>query len=50
MVYLGLLNNFFKEFWKDIKDEGTSNLRPLLYFFIVLGIFLLVLSMSYPRL
>ncbi|HUU27458.1 MAG TPA: hypothetical protein VM123_06570 [archaeon] len=43
------ITTFFKEFWKDIRSEGTDNLHTLLYLFILLGFFLLVLSFSYPR-
>lgn len=44
-----LIGRFFREVWQDVKNESANNLAKLLYFFILLGLFFLVLSFSYPR-
>jgi len=44
-----LIGRFFREIWQDVKNESANNLAKLLYFFILLGLFFLVLSFSHPR-
>lgn len=45
-----IIGQFFRELWQDFKNESADSLANLLYFFILLGLFFLVLSFSYPRL
>jgi hypothetical protein len=48
--HIAIIGKFFREVWQDFKNESTDSLATLLYFFILLGLFLLALSFSYPRL
>ncbi len=48
--HLAIIGKFFREVWQDFKDESADSLATLLYFFILLGLFFLALSFSYPRL
>lgn len=45
-----MLGHFFREIWQDFKGESRDNLKILLYFFILLGLFLLAFTFSTPRL
>ena len=44
---MGEISKLFKEVWQDFKIDGSNGLGILLYFFILLGFFMLALSLSY---
>ncbi len=48
--HIAIIGKFFREVWQDFKNESADSLATLLYFFILLGLFLLALSFSYPQL
>jgi len=48
--HLAIIGKFFRDVWQDFKSESADSLATLLYFFILLGLFFLALSFSYPRL
>jgi hypothetical protein len=50
MASLAVVADFIKEVWKELIFESRNNLQALLYFFILLGLFLLMLSLSYFQL
>ena len=49
MISFTLIADFFKEVWQDILNENTVSLRAILYFMVLLGLFLFVLSFSYRQ-
>ena len=48
--HIATIGKFFREVWQDFKNESVESLATLLYFLILLGLFFLALSFSYPRL
>lgn len=44
------MKSLFKNIWQDLKIESLQGLSTLLYFFVLLGLFLLAISVANPRL